>query len=188
MTDTPFDPTRFRLGRSVIEAGRQLLEQGGAVRPAACSLFTGDLPSLVSSTLRLLGEPEQTLDFGTVTTILDVAHALETIGISAKVRQADSLEDAAIAITANASVVLALNVGELFDSVAFFDSGDPNCLVMPVWAYRDYSTLDLAGFSIHCPLSAGTPFFVTAELLDRAWLHAGGRMMIANNFFVENVS
>jgi len=178
--------------RIVSRTGRSLLEEGNSSRTDSCRMFRGDLYSLVVAATGILSKQrEDPVDSNSLFTLPEAAESLRAQGLEVRVQQADSLEDLAIAITDGAAAFLAVNAGELLQNPAFFDSGHPNQLVMPVFCYRDVESLQMAGFTLHYPSAdvSEAPIFVPCELLARAWLEAEGRMLVATNLeFFENLS
>jgi hypothetical protein len=104
---------------------------------------------------------------------------LRGAGVPAAVEHGHSLEDLAQAVEAGWGVVAFVNSGGLWGRPDALGSGEADRAVLVTAVARDARHGELSGGYLRDPTRAGAGAFVPADVLDAAWLGAGGMLVVA---------
>ena len=107
-----------------------------------------------------------------------LAQTLVDFDVPAHVEQAQSSEDLAHYIESGSGVLVAVNLGELWNSPAYFGNGDANAVAVALAVAREPHTGDILGWYLNDIVAKQVRTLVDAPRMQRAWLDVGGWLIV----------
>lgn len=108
----------------------------------------------------------------------EIAQTLTDFDVPARVEQAQSSEDLAQHLESGSGVLVALNLGELWNRAEVFGNGDANAVAVAIAVARDPQTGDIAGWYLNDVVAKQIRVPVEAARMQRAWLDCGGWLIV----------
>ena len=108
----------------------------------------------------------------------ELARTLADFDVPARVEQAQSSEDLAHYIESGSGVLVAVNLGELWNSPAHYGNGDANAMAVALAVARDPVTGAVLGWYLNDVVAKRLRTIVDAPRMERAWLDTGGWLIV----------
>ncbi|HLJ55765.1 MAG TPA: hypothetical protein VKT77_12070 [Chthonomonadaceae bacterium] len=110
----------------------------------------------------------------------EMARTLADFDVPAHIEQAQSSEDLAHHLESGSGVLVALNLGELWNSAAAFGNGEVNAIAVALAVAREPLTGDILGWYLNDVVAKQFRTHVDAARMERAWLDAGGWLIVTD--------
>jgi hypothetical protein len=108
----------------------------------------------------------------------ELAQTLADFDVPAHVEQARSCEDLAQHLESGSGVLVAVNLGELWNSAAAFGNGEANAVAVALAVAREPLTGGILGWYLNDVVAMKIRTVIDATRMERAWLDTGGWLIV----------
>jgi len=109
-----------------------------------------------------------------------LAQTLADFDVPSHVEQAQSSEDLAHHIESGSGALVAVNLGELWNSSSELGNGDANAVIVALGVARDPLTGDILGWYLNDVAAQRARALVDAARMESSWLNAGGWLIVTD--------
>lgn len=115
------------------------------------------------------------------TSVFGQTELLKILDIPATAVRGQALDDLAGALEEGRGVIIETNAGVLWDRADYYGDGSMNHAVVATGVARDVATGEILGFYINDSGTGDAGRFVPADVMQEAWVEAGGYAVITND-------